>query len=116
MLEVKELYIKENQYDTMKNILHLMVFIHLGISIMYRASYNKDINFKQERKQAKQYLKQHFEGYEHNPFLTFSYCRKRGIKRMGLWGVAQLYRFHLEGLFFLLYRFMIDVLKIDIKW
>ena len=46
ILDVKKLYIKEEKYEEMKNILDLMVFIHLAISIMYRASYNKEINFK----------------------------------------------------------------------
>lgn len=116
ILEVKKLYIEKNKYQEMKNILELMVFIHLAISIMYRASYNKEINFKQERKETKEYLNEYFPRWQKNPFLKFSYCIKRGIKHIAIWLVAKMYQLNLEGIFFGLYRFMIDVLKIDIKW
>lgn len=116
ILEVKKLYIEENKYQEMKNILELMIFIHLAISIMYRASYNKEINFKQERKETKEYLNEYFPRLQKNPFLKFSYCIKRGIKHIAIWLVAKMYQLNLEGIFFCLYRFMIDVLKIDIKW
>lgn len=116
MLEVKELYIRENKYEEMKDILDLMVFIHLAVSIMYRASYNKEIDFRSIRKETKKYLNEHFSGWRTSPFLKFNYCIKRGIKHIGLWGISVLYKLNLEGIFFIFYRFMIDVLKIDIKW
>lgn len=116
LLEVKQLYIKENKYDQMKNILDLMAFIHLAVSIMYRVSYNKEINFKQARIDTKKYLDENFSNWKKNPFLKFSYCIKHGIKHIGLWGILKLYKWNLEKIFFDLYRFMIDVLKIDIKW
>lgn len=116
MQKVKELYQKNNQYEEMRNLLDFMVFIHLAVSIMYRASYNKQISFKKERKKTKQYLDKHFATWRDTPFLKFSYCWKRGIKHIALWVIAKLYKWNLEGIFFVMYRFMIDKLKIDIKW
>lgn len=116
ILQVKELYQKTNQYEEMQNLLDLMVFIHLAVSIMYRASYNKEICFKKERKKTKQYLDQYFPAWRKTPFLKFLYCCRHGIKHIGLWMIAKLYKWNLEGIFFMMYRFMIDCLKIDIKW
>ena len=116
ILDVKKLYIKEEKYEEMKNILDLMVFIHLAISIMYRASYNKEINFKKTRKETKQFLDEHFPTWRNSTFLKFKYCKKRGIRHIGLWAIALLYKMNLEGIFFIIYRFIIDILKIDIKW
>ena len=46
LLEVKEFYKNSGKYDEMKYILDLMAFIHLGVSVMYRASYDPNIEIK----------------------------------------------------------------------
>ena len=116
LLEVKEFYKKNNKYEEMKYILDLMAFIHLGISVMYRASYDKSINIKQLLKETKEYLDENFSTWRKNPFLKFKYSIKKGIKHLGLWGISILYKMNLEILFLKVYRFMIDKLKIDIKF
>ena len=116
LLKVKDLYIQNNKYEEMRDILNLMAFIHLGVSVMYRASYNKQINFKLERQKVKEYLDENFNGWKSNKFLTFSYSIKHGIKHIGLWAILNLYKLNLEKIFFACYRFIIDYLKIDIKW
>lgn len=116
LLEVKKFYIQNNKYEEMRYILDLMAFIHLGISVMYRASYDKKINIKQMIKQTKLYLDENFVTWRKNPFLKFSYSIKKGIKHIGLWGISVLYKLNLEMVFLRTYRFMIDKLKIDIKF
>lgn len=116
LLEVKDLYIKENKYDSMRNILDLMAFIHLGISVMYRASYDKSINIKQMIKETIKYLDENFGSWRKNPFLTFRYSIKKGFKHIGLWGISIFYRLNMPMVFIHIYRFVVDKLKIDIKF
>ena len=116
LLELKELYIKENKYEEMKYVLDLMVFLHLGISVMYRASYDKSINMKKMMKETITYLNENFPTWRKNPFLTFSYSCKKGFKYFAFWGVSKMYLLGMPMLFIKIYRFMIDKLKIDIKF
>ena len=73
LLDLKQLYINENKYEGMKYILDLMAFIHLGTSVMYRASYDKKINIRKMLKETIKYLDTNFGTWRKNPFLTFSY-------------------------------------------
>ena len=78
LLELKKLYIKENKYEDMKYILDLMVFIHLGVSVMYRASYDKEIDMKKMLKNTISYLDENFPTWRNNPFLKIRiFCKKR---------------------------------------
>ena len=116
LLELKEFYIKENKYEEMKNILDLMAFIHLGTSVMYRASYDKNINIKKMLKETIRYLDENFSTWRKSPYLKFAYSIKRGIKHIGLWGISKLYKFNMPIVYIKVYRFMVDRLKIDIKF
>ena len=78
LLELKEIYIKENKYEDMKYILDLMVFIHLGVSVMYRASYDKEIDIKKMLKNTISYLDENFSTWRNNRFLKIRiFCKKR---------------------------------------
>lgn len=116
LLELKRLYIKENKYDDMKYIIDFMAFLHLGMSVMYRVSYDKSINMKVMLKNTIKYLDENFSTWRKSPFLKFGYSVKRGLKRIALSVIAFLYRHHMAGLYIFIYRFVIDKLKIDIKW
>ncbi len=116
LLELKKLYIKENKYEEMKYILDLMAFIHLGTSVMYRASYDKSINIKQMMKETINYLDENFSTWKKSPYLKLGYSLKKGFTHVGLWGISKLYKWHMPMVYINVYRFMIDKLKIDIKW
>ena len=116
LLELKSFYIKENKYEDMKYILDLMAFIHLGTSVMYRASYDKNINIKEMLKKTISYLDRNFSTWRKSPYLKLGYSTKRGIKHIGLWGISKLYKWNMPMIYIRLYRFMVDKLKIDIKF
>lgn len=116
LLELKDLYIKENKYDEMKYILDLMAFIHLGTSVMYRASYDKNINMKNMMKETISYLDENFGTWRKSPYLKLGYSLKKGFTHFGLWGISKLYKWNMPMVYINLYRFMVDKLKIDIKW
>ena len=116
LLELKNWYIKEQKYEEMKNLLDMLAFIHLGTSVMYRASYDKTINMKELLKETIAYLDKNFSTWRKSPFLKVTYCFPKGIKHIGLWGISKLYKYNMPMVYIKLYRFMIDKLKIDIKF
>ena len=116
LLDLKQLYIDTGKYDEMRNILDLMAFIHLGTSVMYRVSYDKTINIRKMVKETIKYLDNNFGTWRKSPYLTLKYSTKKGFKHIGLWGISKLYKWNMAMVYIKLYKFMIDVLKIDIKW
>lgn len=116
LIEIKKLYIDKNKYEEMKYILDVMAFIHLGISVMYRASYDPSIEIKTMLTETIKYLDNDFPTWRKSPFLTWKYAHKRGIRHIGLWGIAKLYKWHMPMVFMKTYRFVVDTLKIDIKF
>ena len=116
LLEVKKIYKINNKYDEMKELLDLMAFLHLGVAAIYRASYDKNVNIKKELKEIKNYLDNNFRSWRNNPFLKLSNCYNKGIINISLWGVAILYKLNLGIIYIKSYRFLVDKLKIDIKF
>lgn len=88
----------------------------MGISVMYRISYDKSVNIKQMLEETINYLDKNFGTWRNSPFLTFKYSIKKGLKHIGLWGIAKMYKNNKQMIFIKIYRFMIDKLKIDIKF
>ncbi len=116
LLELKDLYIKTNKYEEMKYLLDVLAFIHLGTSVMYRASYDKTINMKSMLKDTIKYLDENFSTWRKSPYLKLGYGIKKGIKHIGLCVISKLYKWNMPMVYIKLYRFTIDKLKIDIKW
>ena len=116
LLEVKQLYIKSGKYDEMKYLLDTFAFLHLGTSVMYRVSYDKTVDIKQMLKETIKYLDDNFENWRKSPFLKLGYSLKNGFKHIALWGVSLLYKLGIPIIYIKVYRFLVDKLKIDIKF
>lgn len=116
LLEVKDLYIKSNKYEEMKYILDTFAFLHLGTSVMYRVSYDKSVNMKEMLKETIKYLDDNFTNWRKSPFLKLGYSLKKGFKHIALWGVSLFYKWNMPMVYIRVYRFLVDKLKIDIKF
>lgn len=115
-IEVKKLYQKEGKYEELEDILSLMAFIHLAVSVMYRVSYDKTVEMKSMMKETIQYLDTNFNGWRKNKFLTLGYSIKKGVRHIGLWLISKLYKIGMPNIFIKSYRFLIEKFKVDIKW
>ena len=116
LLELKDLYIQEGKYENMQDIISFLVFLHLGMSVMYRASYDKSIKMGSMLKDTVRYMDENFKSWRKNKFLRFGYSFRHGVKRVALWGIWWLYKHNMGMVYINVYRFVIDKLKIDIKW
>ena len=116
LLEVKEIYKKTGKYEEMKYILDTFAFLHLGTSVMYRVSYDKTVNMKEMLKETIKYLDENFTNWRKSPFLKFGYSLKKGFKHIAFWGVSLFYKWGIPMVYINVYRFLVDTLKIDIKF
>lgn len=115
MLEVKQVY-KESAKYQLQNFLDAAAFLHLGISLMFRISYDKSANLKQELKRNKQYLDDNFPTWNTGKIISPANAKKDGgvLKKANL--ARKIYRSPFMGLALRIYRFMIHQLNWDIKW
>lgn len=116
LLEVKEIYKKTGKYEEMKYILDTFAFLHLGTSVMYRVSYDKTVNMKEMLKETIKYLDENFTNWRKSPFLKLGYSLKKGFKHIAFWGVSLFYKWGIPMVYINVYRFLVDKLKIDIKF
>lgn len=116
MTEVRRIYENSNNRVTMLPVLDAMAFLHLGISLMFRLSNDKNCNLKEAIKKNNKFMDEWFYTWKSSKYIKLSYMIKHGFGSFKVWVVKQFYRFHLFRLFLSIYKFMIIKLKIDIKW
>lgn len=115
-LEVKEYYLKENASPELMQALDAVAFLHLGISMNFRMSYNKDIDLGKEITKTTAFLNEHFPSWAHSPYINYSFAKKNKGAFIKLLIAQKLYKTHLMKPFLGCYRFLIDRIKVDIKW
>ena len=115
MVEVRRVYEESENRVNMLKILDAMAFLHLGVSLMFRLSYDKDCDLKSAIKDNNKFLDDYFPTWRRSKFIKLGYVIRNKIN-FKLWVVKIIYKLHLFRAFLVVYRFMIDKLKIDIKW
>lgn len=114
-IERKNEYLKQNLNMDYINYLSKMAYIHIGISMLYRMAYIKNLKLSEEIKKTLKYLNINFPEWK-------SISKLKNIKLIShfklfmIKGVNFLYRIGLAKIFIKLYLFLICKLKIDIKW
>lgn len=115
MLDVKNIYENEESGKKLLPVLDVMAFLHFGISLMFRISADKTSNFKEELKKNREYLDTNFSSWRKSEYLKLSYCMKhKSNSKVAI--MRKVYKSGLFRIFLSLYNFMINKLKIDIKW
>ncbi len=114
MKDVRKLYEVSN--PKMVKYIDALAFLHLGISFMYRLSASPDIDFDSVLKNNTIFLDKEFPSWRNNNYITLKYVLKNKGTNMKLLIVRWFYRLHMFKLFLVAYKFMINRLKIDIKW
>lgn len=114
MKEVRSLYVKER--PELLDYIDACAFLHLGISLMYRMSEDKTLDFKKALKENKRYLNENFPKWKSNKYMKLSYVITHKGANFKLWVVKIFYKLGLFRLFISMYKFMIKKLGVDIKW
>lgn len=116
MLNIKEIYTYNEKNDDIMELISDIAFLHFGISLMFRLSYDKNINLKKEIKNNEEFLNKNFSLWRKSRYLNISYCIANGFKNIKIAIMKKIYIFKLFPLFLKVYKFIIDKLNIDIKW
>jgi glycosyltransferase involved in cell wall biosynthesis len=116
MVDVKNIYSNNKQGKKLLPVLDAMAFLHFALSLMFRVSYDKSSNFSDEMKANEKYLDSNFPTWRKSKYLKLSYMLKHKCSNIKVGIMKIIYSMGLYKLFLKLYSFMIDKLKIDIKW
>lgn len=114
MLEVKQVYLKE-ACGKLLYFLDAAAFLHLGLSLMFRISYDKTANLKDELRYNRAYLDKHFPTWNTDQIISARNARKyKGALRKTYYGRI-IYNSGLMVTALQAYRAMISAGH-DIKW
>ena len=114
MLEVKQVYLAEAS-GKLLYFLDAAAFLHLGLSLMFRISYDKTANLKDELRYNRAYLDKHFPTWNTNQIISARNARKyKGALRKTYYGRI-IYNSGLMVAALQAYRAMISAGH-DIKW
>lgn len=116
MIEVRKIYEQSENRAKMLPVLDGMAFLHLGVSLMFRLSNDPECNLKKAIKKNNNFLDDYFPTWRNLKYLKISYMFKHGFKNFKIWVMKVFYKIHIFRAFLKLYNFMINKLKIDIKW
>lgn len=115
MLEVKEVY-RATANKQLCRFLDAAAFLHLGISLMFRISYDPTANLTQEIKRNQTYLDTHFPTWKSDTIINSKNARKYGGALKKVFYARKIYNLGFLKLALKFYRFAIRSLHIDIKW
>lgn len=115
MVDVKNLYKNDEQGKKLLEVIDTMAFLHFGISLMFRMSSDKE-NFKNVLKDNREYLNKEFPLWRKSKFLNITYSLSHKGANLKVAFVKKLYVMHLYRAFLAVYKFILKVFKIDIKW
>lgn len=115
MLEVKQVY-QEAASRRLQEFLDAAAFLHLGISLMFRISYDKSANLKAELKRNYTYLSKNFPSWKEDFIISKNAFKEKSNALKKIYIARTIYQSGLmiPSLYF--YRLLIHYLKIDIKW
>lgn len=114
MLEVRQHYIHHDASPKMMQFLDTAAFLHLGLSLMFRISYDATANMNEALRNNIAYLDSNFPKWK-NPIIKNPKKKDGGvIKRLRLGQTV--YKLHLMKPALSLYRFMISKLGLEVKW
>ena len=116
MLDVRAEYERAGALKRLGEFLDAAAFLHLGISLMFRISYDRSADLAQVLKDNTAYLDRNFPTWKTSSVISPEHAREHGgvFKRLLL--AKRVYRAGMMGPALALYRFAISRLHVDIKW
>lgn len=114
--EVRSFYVQDGASPAMLTALDTDAFLHLGVSMIFRLSYDKSLNLNEQVQRTTKVLNSQFPTWNTSPYLQREYVNSRGGAFKKLRFAKKMYDAHLMPLMLSVYRFMIEKLGHDIKW
>lgn len=112
--ELKNCYYK--QKGEYRDCMGLIVFLHIGISMVFRAADNRDIDLREHLKWTRKYFCEEFSWFQDNPYLKIRSLIRHGIKGFVVWCALWTYRVNMFRMVICVYHFASKKLHIDFKF
>ena len=113
---IKEYSKKIGKYDEYKDTLSNMAFFFFFISWAFMLSYDKSVKIRKELKNITKYLNENFPEWRNSKLYSIKHCFPKGFKFICIWGVHLFYKLHLPIVYIWVNRFLLDVVKMEVKW
>lgn len=114
MLEVKQVY-EQDASMQLREFLDAAAFLHLGLSLMFRISYDRSADLKEELVRNRAYLEKNFPTWDTDKILSGENARRYGGAVRKTYYGRMVYRSPFMPLALDAYRALIHA-GIDIKW
>lgn len=115
MLEVKKIYCEEASKN-LNEFLDAAAFLHLGISLMFRISYDKSADLAYEIDHNRNYLDTNFSTWNTDIIINSSNAKRYKSALKKVYFARKIYNAGLLKTALKIYRWMIHSMDIDIKW
>ncbi len=116
MAEIKQLYADRGASESLMGFLDAAAFLHLGISLPFRITYDQNADLRVLLKENRIFLDETFPTWRDSCAISLSFARQHGGAHVRTWMGRCVYKAHLMRPALGCYRFMIDRLGKDIKW
>ncbi len=116
MTDLRSVYDDLGALDRLGKFLDAAAFLHLGISLMFRVSYDKSANLGEVLAENTRFLDEMFPTWRTSEVISAENARRYGDVFKRLLMGKRVYKAHLMRPALAVYRFMIDRLHKDIKW
>lgn len=101
---------------TYHELVALIAFIHIGLSMCLRAQDNPSVKTLSHVKRTREHLKTIYDFGRSSRFMKLKSLSGRGIKGLAVWGCVQLYKAHCFPVFLLMYKIVTRVFHVDFKF
>lgn len=112
-------FLDYTKYRGNKQLFDLMssfIFVRIGIGTTIRVCQSKEKQDKEIIKESKSYLKEHFNIFKKNKYLSFGFLSKSGKKGLAIWILKILYKLNMFGLAVKIYIHRMKKNKKEIRW
>ncbi|MVX61064.1 glycosyltransferase [Enterorhabdus mucosicola] len=116
LVAVKEIEKSRGTNQIMMSLMAAEAFLHMGISLMFRVSYDKTANLGTVLRENRAYLDKHFRTWKSSDIISLKHALKYKGANLKVWLARIVYRAHLMRAALGAYRLMIEKTGRDIKW
>lgn len=116
LVEVRALYVEEGASRHLLEALDTLAFVHLGISMSFRLSYDGDVDLASTMDETTGFLDESFPLWRTSPYVEAGYAMRHGTSYRRIHVACLAWKAHLMPALLSGYRLAIERTGRDIKW
>lgn len=114
--EIRGIYLRSGASWQMLEAVDAVAFLHLAVSMVFRLSYDKEVDLGETIDETTKYLDQEFPTWRNSPYISPGYAQNHGASYRRLLVAHRAWKAHAMPALLAAYRFTISRIGKDIKW